>query len=571
MEEEIQLRDGGTDYLPRRIEGVDEGGETDACVDMVDCDESHRDMPTQSAHRADTAMPLDSEPLTYSDAVGCPDANLWLDAMGVELNTFKEIGLYQEVEAPPDHKIIDSKWVFKIKRGPNGEIDKYKARLVAKGYTQIEGLDYTDMFAPVTKFTTIHSLLALAAQHDLEVHQIDVKVAFLNGKLDEEIYLHPPPGFHNDPKVVWHLLRALYGLKQASKAWYDTLCKMFESLGFTRSNADHSLFYKDEDGDLLIVAIYVDDKLIFSKNLNAIKCLKLQLSKHFEITDLGEAHWILGMEVVRDRQQGIISLSQCRYVETILDRFGLKDGRSVSTPLETNAKLVKIDVPEVDAKTYQSALSGLMYAMLATRPDLAYAVGALSKHAACPGQAHFAALKRVYHYLCGMTDTCIIYRKTSEMSLLGYVDADWAGDVNNCCSISGYTFVTARAAISWSSKKQPSVALSSTEAEYMAAAAAAKEATWLKVLFSEIKLSLMCTPVKLLIDNQSAMSLAKNATFHDRTKHIAIRHHYIREKVDEGEIILEYLPTAEQVADVLTKPLSREKHIRFIEGMGLII
>jgi len=220
---------------------------------------------------------------------------------------------------------------------------------------------------------------------------------------------------------------------------------------------------------------------------------------------------------------------------------------------------------------YQSVLSGLMYAMLAMRPDLAYAVGALSKHAACPGQAHFAALKRVYRYLRGTTDTRLIYRKTSEMSLLGYVDVDWAGDVNDRCSISGYTFVTARAAISWSSKKQPSIALSSTEAEYMAAAAAAKEATWLKLLFSEIELSLSRTPVKLLIDNQLVMSLAKNATFHDWTKHIVIRHHYIREKVDEGEIILEYLPTAEQVADVLMKPLSREKHIRFIEGMGLII
>jgi len=227
---------------------------------------------------------------------------------------------------PPDCKIIDSKWVFKIKCGPNSKIDKYKARLVAKGYMQIEGLDYTDTFAPVTKFTTIRSLLALAAQHDLEVHQVDVKAAFLNGELEEEIYLRPPPGFRDDSKVVWRLQRALYGLKQASKAWYDTLRKTFESLGFTRSNADHSLFYKDEDGDLLIVAIYVDDKLIFLKNVDAIKCLKLQLSENFEITDLGEACWILGMEVVRDRQQGIISLSQRHYIKMILDRFGLKDG-----------------------------------------------------------------------------------------------------------------------------------------------------------------------------------------------------------------------------------------------------
>ena len=173
---------------------------------------------------------------------------------------------------------------------------------------------------------------------------------------------------------------------------------------------------------------------------------------------------------------------------------------------------------------YQSALSGLMYAMLVMCPDLAYAVGALSKHAACPGQAHFAVLKRVYHYLHGTMDTCLVYRKMSELSLLGYVDADWAGDINDCRSISGYTFITAGGAISWSSKKQPSVALSSTEAEYMATAATTKEATWLKVLFSEIEPSLTCTAIKLFIDNQLAMSLLKNTTFHDWMKHIMIHH-----------------------------------------------
>ena len=394
----------------------------DTCANVT---ESRCDILMQSAQCAATATLLDNEPLTYNNAVECPNADLWLATMAIELNMFKEISLYQEVKAPPDRKIIDSKWVFKIKRGPNGEIDKYKACLVAKGYTQIEGLDYTDTFGPITKFTTIHSLLVLAAQHDLEVHQIDVKAAFLNGKLEEEIYLRPPPGFHDDPKVVWRLLRALYGLKQASKAWYDMLRKTFESLRFMHSEADHSLFYKDEDGGLLIVAIYMDDKLIFSKNLNMVKRLKMQLSNHFEITDLGEARWILGMEVIHDRLQGTITLSQCCYIETILDRFGLKDGQSVSTPLETNTKLTKIDMPEVDAKMYQSALGGLMYAMLATRPDLAYAVGALSKHAACPGQAHFAVLKRVYRYLRGTMDARLIYRKTTDMSLLGYVDADW--------------------------------------------------------------------------------------------------------------------------------------------------
>ena len=197
--QENEPKDNGTDDLPGLLEVHGDEDEEDTHADVI---ESRRDTSSQHVCRAATTTPLDSEPLTYSDAIEHPDADLWQAAMASELKTFEEIGLYQEVKAPPDRKIIDSKWVFKIKRGPNGEIDKYKARLIAKGYTQVEGLDYTDTFAPVTKFTTIRSLLTLAAQHDLEVHQIDVKAAFLNGEL-EEIYLHPPPGFRDNPNIVW--------------------------------------------------------------------------------------------------------------------------------------------------------------------------------------------------------------------------------------------------------------------------------------------------------------------------------------------------------------------------------
>ena len=204
LEEEIQLNERGTNDLPSHIEALD-NEETDTCADVM---ESHCDILMQSAQCTATATLLDNEPLTYNDAIECPNTDLWLAAMAIKLNTFMEIGLYQEVEAPPDCKIINSKWVFKIKHRPNSEIDKYKACLIAKGYMQVEGLDYMDTFAPVTKFTTICSLLALAAQHDLEVHQIDVKAAFLNSELDEEIYLHPLPGFRNDSKVVWCLLHA---------------------------------------------------------------------------------------------------------------------------------------------------------------------------------------------------------------------------------------------------------------------------------------------------------------------------------------------------------------------------
>lgn len=502
--------------------------------------------------------------------MGRADADQWYSAMMDELNTFVRIGLYEEVPRPLDRKVIDSKWVFKLKRGPTGDIERYKACLVAKGFTQVQGIDYTDTFAPVAKFSTIRILLALAAKYDLEIHQMDVKSAFLNGHLEEEIYLRPPPGFQTSDDKVWRLYRALYGLKQAPKSWYKRLKDVFESLGFTRSNADHSLFYKVEKGILLIVAVYVDDKLILSKSREAINQLKSQLAGQYDLSDLGEAQWILGMEIIRDRDKGTIELSQTRYVESILDRFGMQDGRSVSTPIETNLKLTKLTEPEIEARAYQSALGALMYAMLATRPDLAFAVGVLSRHAATPGEPHWTALKRVYRYLRGTTEARLTFSGDTTDTPLGYADADWAADVNDRRSISGYVFILSGGAVSWSSKKQSSVALSSTEAEYMAVSAATKDLIWIRTLLAELDSTAICGPTPLLVDNQSAISLTSNAMFHDRTKHISIRHHFIREKVDSGEVTVEYIPTGEQVADVLTKGLSREKHVRFSYGMGII-
>lgn len=382
---------------------------------------------------------------------------------------------------------------------------------------------------------------------------MDVKSAFLNGELDEEIYLKLPPGFRGTGDKVWRLRRALYGLKQAHKAWYKRLRTVFESLGFTRSHADHSVFYKVEDGEIIIVAVYVDDKLILSRCTRAIERLKEALVKEYDLSDLGEARWILGMEIIRDRDKRIIEISQRRYVEGILERFGMHEGRAVATPIDPNSKLAKLEEPEVDNKSYQSAL-----------------VGALSRHAAAPGEAHWAALKRVYRYLRGTTDARLVYSGDSVKNPFGYVDADWASDVNDRRSITGYVFVLANGAVSWSSKKQTSVALSSTEAEYMAASAATKEAIWIRTLIRELNMMPSLEPTLLLLDNQSAMSLAKNSVFHDRTKHISIRHHFIREQLEMGEVAVDYVSTNAQVADVLTKGLTREKHIRFTKGMGII-
>jgi hypothetical protein len=229
-----------------------------------------------------------------------PEAAQWQIACMEELKSLQDMNVYEEVPWPPNRKIIDSKWTFKLKRGPEGLIERFKGRVVTKGYTQVEGLDYDETFAPVVKFTSIRTLLALAAHLDLEIHQVDVKTAFLNGKLDEEIYLRPPPGADTDKSLVWRLHQPLYGLKQSSRQWYQEVYAKFTNLGFTRLEADHSVFRRGKGSQLIIVAIYVDDMLIFAESIDILTSFKRQLSNTFPISDLGEARWILNMEMIRN-------------------------------------------------------------------------------------------------------------------------------------------------------------------------------------------------------------------------------------------------------------------------------
>jgi hypothetical protein len=509
------------------------------------------------------------DPLTYHDAMSRQDHNEWIKACNAELEVLKKFGVFEEVPRPQDRKVVGSKWVFHMKHGPDGQIERYKARVVAQGFSQVEGIDYNETFAPVTKFNSIRLLLALAARYDWEIHQMDVKSAFLNGELDEEIYLRPPPGYKAAPNTVWRLKKALYGLKQASREWYKTFLSELKTLGFTRIQADHCVFYKKIDGHDLIIAVYVDDNLILSDSLDLINKTKKELSSRFEMTDLGDVNWILNMEVTRNRPKRTIRLSQSQYIENILERHGMADCKPAATPMEVNLKLEQLDAPEVDVTEYQQLIGSLMYGSLGTRFDITHEVGVLSRHNHTPGKQHHTAVKRVFRYLRGTSDCDVLFDGKSPIEgPIVYSDADWAGNPIDRKSISGYTAILSGAAISWSSKKQSTVALSSTEAEYIAAARATQEATWIQTFLSEIGHPLG-KPIPLYVDNQSAIKLIQNPVAHDRTKHIDIKYHFIRDAQARGIIKVEYCPTERQVADVLTKPLSREKHKRFTEQMGL--
>ena len=438
------------------------------------------------AHAFHTSI---DEPLTVTEAMGRDDSwKDWKEAMESEFQSLIDNKTWELVPLPKGHKSIGCKWIFKIKYSSDGSVERYKARLVALGYLQKEGIDYTETFAPVAKMTSIRTLLALAATDDAEIHQMDVKTAFLNGDLEEEIYMNQPQGFitKGKEKMVCRLFKTIYGLKQSPRAWYKKIDKYFESIGLKKSYADPNIYVLKNDMLYLIIALYVDDLILVSNKLRFLLTTKADLSKSFDMKDLGELHYILGLQVIRDRPCRMLYLNQAKYIRSILQRYGMEDCKSLATPLDANSKLSKDMAPLTDEDInamvgvpYQNAVGSLVYAMIGTRADIAFAVGVVSQYMANPGPRHWVAVKRILRYLKGTMDDVLRYGGSySNLQVVGYCDADYAGDIDSRKSTTGYVFLLNGGAISWNSKKQPTVALSTTEAEYMAATHAAKEAIW---------------------------------------------------------------------------------------------
>ena len=520
------------------------------------------------------------EPTTYHEAITRVDGKHWQAAADDEMKSLTDTGTYELVELPSGRKLVDCKWVFKVKTNADGEIERYKARLVAKGFSQVEGIDYTETFAPVAKYGSIRCVLAIAAQLDLEIHQMDVKTAFLNGELEEEIYMRQPPGYTSEQTKdkVWKLKKGLYGLKQAPRMWWIKLDSYLQSIGFTRGTADHSIYVQRSDQELVILTVYVDDLLIISNKMSAVERTKRELKRKFEMSDMGEAHYILGIRITRDRAMRKVYLSQEKYVKNILKKFGMEDCKPISTPLEVNQGLSKSMSPQTARDReymatipYRQAVGSLMHAMIGTRLDICYAVGAVSQFMSDPGKEHWTAVKRILRYLQGTQDYQLELSgsdNSTTVVLHGYCDADWGSNPDNRRSVSGYAFSLGRGTINWSSKRQPTTALSSTEAEYMASTHATKEAIWLRSLLKDFGFEQVGATI-INTDSQGSLALAKNPTHHSRTKHIDIQHHFVREQIELQTIELQYCPTEEMTADVLTKPLARIKHSKCTYALGL--
>ncbi|KAM1729771.1 hypothetical protein ACFX12_020113 [Malus domestica] len=484
------------------------------------------------------------DPRDYTEAMSDIDSKRWQEAMKSEMDSMYQNQVWTLVDPPEGIVPVGNKWVFKKKIGVDGNVETYKARLVAKGYRQQEGIDYEETFFPVAMIKSIRILLAIAAYHDYEIWQMDMKTAFLNGYLEEELYMTQPEGFvsKSEKAKVCKLQRSIYGLKQASRSWnirFDTKIKTF---GFTQNEDDNCVYQKVVGDAVVFLVLYVDDILLFGNDTVVLSSVKVWLSKTFHMKDLGDASYVLGIKLYRDISRKLIGLSQSMYIDKVLSRFQMEQSKKGILPVRHGIHLSKSmepktpeEIRQMSTVPYASAIESLMYAMICIRLDIAYVVSITSRYQSNPGSEHWTAVKTVL--------------KSSN---------------------SGYVFTLNGGAVSWKSKKQSVIADSTTEAEYVAAAEAGKEAFWMKKFITELGVvSTITSPVTLYCDNSGAIAQAKEPRAHQKNKHFDRRFNIIRRYAAEGKVNILKVASADNVANPLTKPMSQIQLDHHMEKMGI--
>lgn len=513
-------------------------------------------------------------PNTYKEAMASPQAHHWLEAMKAEIDSLVQHKVWKLVKKPDGSNVIKGRWVFTLKRGKDGSLDKYKARWVARGFTQIASLDYDDTYASVSKPISLKVLLALVAQYDLECKQYDIITAFLNSILtNHTIYVEQPHGFEID-ELVCLLLKALYGLKQSPLLWYDELTKFLRSINFAPLYSDACVFKHASNGSFVIV--YVDDLLIIAAKLRIVEAAARDLLSKFAMRELGDASFYLGCRIIRDRPNRKIFMVQDAFIERAAARFKVTNIDAVKTPLDPG---VKSEAAPKGYKSgsnllerYQSLVGSLIWPSTQTRPDIAYHVGQLSKHLRNPTEDHLAQAKHCLKYLHSTKTLGICFTGTAngcKLTIDGYTDASWGDNLDDRTSTGGMVFIINGGPVCWKSGKQPLVTLSSTEAEFVSLTLAAKEAAAVGRLLDELEYPHPIRPLVIYEDSQPAISLVKRPNCEGRTKHIDIRWCFIRQEVSNGSIKIEWIPTYQQAADGLTKNLGAVKFARFTEMIGM--
>ncbi|KAK1628923.1 hypothetical protein QYE76_003238 [Lolium multiflorum] len=521
----------------------------------------------------------DEDPATYEEAMMSPDSNKWQEAMKSEMGSMYDNKVWTLVDLPDSRKAVENKWIFKRKTDADGNITVYKARLVAKGFRQIQGVDYDETFSPVAKLKSVRILLAIAAFFDYEIWQMDVKTAFLNGDIEEELYMVQPKGFV-DPKnadKVCKLQRSIYGLKQASRSWNRRFDKVIKDFGFIQCHGEACIYKKVSGSSVAFLILYVDDILLIGNDIELLSSVKGYLNNSFSMKDLGEASYILGIKIYRDRSRRLIGLSQSTYLDKILKKFRMDESKKGFLPMLPGKVLSKTQGPATAEERermsqipYASAVGSIMYAMLCTRPDIAHAVSLTSRYQSDPGMEHWTAVKNILKYLKRTKDMFLCYGGDQELVVTSYTDASWNTDPDDSKSQSGYVFILNGAAVSWASSKQCTVAKSSTESEYIAASEASSEAVWMKRFIVELGVvPSALDPFVIYCDNMGAIANAQEPRSHKRLKHIKLRYHSIREYIEDGEVKICKVHTDLNVADPLTKALPRAKHDQHQNAMGV--
>jgi len=529
---------------------------------------------------------LPGEPESLEEALKGKDAEEWRKALLSEMESIAENETWELVALPEGRKAITSKWLFKIKTGADGGIERYKCRLVAKGYQQKEGVDYKEVFAPVVKATTLRILLAAAANKGWLVEQTDVKTAFLYGEVEEEIFMEQPEGFSDGSGRVCKLKKSLYGLKQAPRQWYLKLREVLEGIGFTPSTADQSLFMLGEGEQRSFLVVYVDDILIFSPSSSLVKDVMERLQQKFQCKAMGAVHYYLGLHIERDVGKRWMHVHQKKYLEALAAKFG-KGLEYAATPFASGFKCVKgpmeESVGEEERRVFHSLVGSLMYAAVHTRPDVAFATGQLARVVQCPNEDQVAAGERVARYLgktatAGLQYSVAAQRRqkgaeqveNGKLFLTAFSDATWASEPEDMTSVGGYICCVGGGPSAWESKKQADQALSSVESEYMAVFRAIREVVWQRRLLAELGEEQQ-GPTPLYCDSQGAIALANNPVLHGLTKHMKVKWHWVRSMVTEGEVELRYVKSANQPADMMTKRLVEQQHWKCCKRAGMAL
>jgi hypothetical protein len=508
------------------------------------------------------------EPQSLNEAMKSPDWPRWKEAMDEELGALEAHKTWDIVDKPRNTNIVGCRWTFVMKKDAAGNIVRYKACLVAQGFSQVEGVDFFDTYAPVAKMATIQSVLALAARYNHEIHQVDIKNAFLNRKFEDNEIIHMklPPGIEitKDGGKVLKLLKPLYGLHQSIRHWYSHLWRILrEGLQMKRCEVGQAVFYGREEGGIIVIVAHIDDLTIITSSMELMREVKEALKKALKISDMGEIHWILGFSVERNRDERTLSLSQTAYIKSILEKFSFENLRPYAVPMDPNLKLSNDDSPKtaqefgvMRGKPYREVVGSAQYASCRMRLDITYVINTLSRYLEKPGPAHWNTVKHLFGYLSGMADWKLTYGRV-EKDLEGYANADGSMHKDRK-AISGYAFMIDGSTVSWCTKRQEIISLSTTEVEYVAATHTTKEALWLTSLLGELYGDFK-GPVTLYSDNQSAIALTKDHQYHARTKHINIHFHFIRWVIEQGKMKLVYCPTNDMLADTFTKALPSVK------------